>query len=765
MYIADPEIEKKEILKRYRNLLRVWSSNKDVKDKRKVRQAFNLAVDAHKDMRRRSGEPYIYHPIEVARICAGEIGLGETSIICALIHDVVEDTEYPLESVRQEFGDTVARIVDGLTKIKGIFDNVDSSQQAENYKKMLLTLSDDLRVILIKLADRLHNMRTLDAMPPIKQLKIASETIYLFAPLAHRMGLYAIKSELEDLAMKYTEPEMYASISSKLHETEIARVRFVNKFIYPIKRALAGEGIKFEIISREKSIFSIWKKMKTKEIPFEEVYDIFAIRIILDTPVETEKYDCWKVYSIVTDFYNPKQNRLRDWISTPKANGYESLHTTVMSHTGQWVEVQIRTRRMHDISERGLAAHYKYKQKDKENEKTGKEKDKDRLGSESGLDDWLTKIKEVLQSTDADALTFLDNFKLNLFADELIVFTPKGDLKKLPLQSTILDFAYNIHSELGNRCIGAKVNHKLVPLGYILKTGDQVEIITSKKQQPKAEWLDMVISARARNYISNTLKDSRKKAIDEGKVKLESIFTELSLEMSKGNLLRFSEHMGLPNLSDLFTKVAIGEIGSKEVKECCAQSVRTAWFGKILQPFSRSREKSNLQAGPTLGERAGNLKGEIANPADFDEADIEIAQCCQPMPGDDIVGYVNGDRKIQLHRTNCSEAILLMSRHADRIIRSNWSNRESNFYLTGIRITGIDQPGLIHDITTIITEKFKLNIRSFHLDSTGDIYEAEVFVYVRDTMDLGLLIDQLKRLKNIDKVYRIKYSGNGNRNK
>jgi GTP diphosphokinase / guanosine-3',5'-bis(diphosphate) 3'-diphosphatase len=763
MYIANPELEKKEILKRYRNLLRVWSANKDVKDKKKVRQAFNLAVEAHKDMRRRSGEPYIYHPIEVARICAGEIGLGETSIICALIHDVVEDTEYPLDSVRLEFGDTVARIVDGLTKIKGIFDNIDSSQQAENYKKMLLTLSDDLRVILIKLADRLHNMRTLDAMPPIKQLKIASETIYLFAPLAHRMGLYAIKSELEDLAMKYTEPEMYASISSKLHETEIARVRFVNKFIYPIKRALAAESIKFEIISREKSIFSIWKKMKLKEVPFEEVYDIFAIRIILDTPIDTEKYDCWKVYSIVTDFYNPKQNRLRDWISTPKANGYESLHTTVMSNTGQWVEVQIRTRRMHDISERGLAAHYKYKQKDKETEKTGKEKDKDKLGSESGLDDWLTKIREVLQSTDADALTFLDNFKLNLFADELIVFTPKGDLKKLPLQSTILDFAYNIHSELGNRCIGAKVNHKLVPLSYMLKTGDQVEIITSKKQQPKAEWLDMAVSAKARNYISNMLKESRKKSIDEGKAKLDTIFTELTLEMSKANLLRFSEHMGVPNLSDLFIKVNNGEIGVKEVKECCQQSVRTAWFGKILQPFSRSKEKSSLSLAQSLGEKLSGLKGEITNPADFDEADIEIAQCCQPMPGDDIVGYVNGNHKIQLHRTNCSEAILLMSRHADRIIRSNWSNRELNVYLTGVRITGIDQPGLIHDITTIITEKFKLNIRSFHLDSTGDIYEAEVFVYVRDTMDLGLLMDQLKHLKNIDKVYRIKYSGSSAR--
>lgn len=751
MYISDPVKEKAEILKRYRNLLRVWSANKDVRDKKKVRQAFNIAVEAHKNMRRRSGEPYIYHPLEVARICAGEIGLGETSIICALLHDVVEDTDYPLESVRQEFGDKVARIVDGLTKIKGIFDNTDASQQAENYKKMLLTLSDDLRVMLIKLADRLHNMRTLDAMLPIKQLKIASETIYLFAPLAHRMGLYAIKSELEDLAMKYTEPEVYASIAAKLQETELARSRFVNKFIYPIKRALAADGIKFEIISREKSIFSIWKKMKTKEIPFEEVYDIFAIRIILDTPVETEKYDCWKVYSIVTDFYNPKQNRLRDWISSPKANGYESLHTTVMSHTGQWVEVQIRTRRMHDISERGLAAHYKYKERDAEKGVS----DKERSSNESGLDQWLDKVREVLRSTDADALTFLDNFKLNLFADEVIVFTPKGDLKKLPLRSTILDFAYNIHSELGHRCIGAKVNHKLVSLNYALKMGDQVEIITSKKQKPKEEWLELIVTARAHSYIANALKEEKKRNIEAGREKLESIFTELSLEMTKANLARFSEHMGVQNHADLFVKVANNEIGAKEVKECCQQSVRTAWFGKILQPFSRNREKSPLSLSEIFTEKMNTMKGVTANPGDFDQVEIEIANCCQPIPGDDVIGYVNGNRKIQLHRTNCPEAILLMSRHADKIIRSNWSNKESNLFLTGVRITGIDQPGLLYDITKIITEKFKLNIRSFHLDSTGDIYEAEVFVYMRDTVDLNLLIDDLKRIRNIDKVYRI----------
>ena len=401
-----------------------------------------------------------------------------------------------------------------------------------------------------------------------------------------------------------------------------------------------------------------------------------------------------------------------------------------------------------------MAAHYKYKLKDTEKGSA----DKDKASNESGLDQWLDKVREILQSTDADALTFLDNFKLNLFADEVIVFTPKGDLKKLPLRSTILDFAYNIHSELGNKCIGAKVNHTLVSLNYVLKTGDQVEIITSKKQTPKKEWLELAVTARAHGYIVNALKEEKKRKIEAGRAKLESIFTDLALEMTKANLARFSEHTGIINHADLFVKVANDEIGVKEVKDCCQQSVRTAWFGKILQPFSRNKEKSPLKLSQSFGEKLGNKKGEAALPGDFDEVEIEIANCCQPIPGDDVVGYINGDRKIQLHRTSCSEAILLMSRHADKIIRSNWSNKESNFFLTGIRITGIDQPGLIHDITKIITEKFKLNIRSFHLDSTGDIYEAEVFIYMRDTVDLNLLIDELKRVHNIDKVYRIMHA-------
>ncbi|MCD4724629.1 MAG: HD domain-containing protein [Bacteroidales bacterium] len=433
MYNPDPEKEKREILNRYRNLLRVWATREKPVNKKLVRKAFNLAVDAHKDMRRKSGEPYIYHPLDVAKIAAGEIGLGTTSVICALLHDVVEDSEYTLKDIRSLFGDTVTRIIDGLTKIEEIFEHPASSAQAENFKKMLLTMSVDVRVILIKLADRLHNMRTLDAMPENKQLKIASETLYLFAPLAHRLGLHAIKCELEDLSLKFLEPEVFNTISRKLEESRPERKRFINKFIYPIKKDLAGKGMDFRILDREKSVFSIWEKMQSKEIPFEDIFDLFAIRIIIDVPVEKEKEQCWRVYSVITDYYRPNQKRLRDWISLPKANGYEALHTTVMSRIGKWVEVQIRTKRMDEIAEKGYAAHWKYK---------------DGIDHETGLDEWLNKIREMLHGEDSDALDFLDDFKLNLFSDEIFVYTPKGDLKIMPVDTTVLDFAYNIHSQV-----------------------------------------------------------------------------------------------------------------------------------------------------------------------------------------------------------------------------------------------------------------------------------------------------------------------------
>lgn len=736
MYVADPEQERKEILKRYRGLLNAWNNGAEPKNKRMVRKAFNLAVTAHKDMRRKSGEPYIYHPIEVARIVAGEIGLGETSIICALLHDVVEDTDYTIDDMRRMFGDKVARIIDGLTKIKELFDHTPSAQ-AENFRKMLLTLSDDVRVILIKLADRLHNMRTLESMTHEKQLKIASETIYLFAPLAHRLGLYAIKSELEDLALKYTEPEIYKSIARKLEETSAERTRFINKFIYPIRKALLAQGLVFEIIAREKSIFSIWQKMKSKQVPFEEVFDIFAIRIIIDTSLDNEKYQCWQAYSIVTDFYSPKQNRLRDWISTPKANGYESLHTTVMSHTGQWVEVQIRTRRMNEIAEKGYAAHWKYKEK---------------TNSESGLDRWLNKIKELLQSPDSNALAFLDEFKLNLFADEIIVFTPKGEVKTLPSNSTALDFAYNIHSAIGNQCIGAKVNHKLVPLNHVLKSGDQVEIITSKKQSPKEEWVDYVVTARAKSFIKDALKEQRKKYTEEGKVKLEEYFKEIKLELNKTNILKLQECNHISSTIDLYYRIAKGEIGIKEIKDCIQQHDRSGWLNLLTRPFSRSKPAVPQKFADEVKQKlinqdlSGNVNGEV---------EYRISDCCNPIPGDEVIGFVPQDGGIWIHRTNCPEAIQLMSKYGNRIIKINWTGSEAGTFLSGIRIVGFDNMGLLNDIVTIISRQMSLNIRSFHIDSTGEVFEATVMLLVHNTDDLNKCIGELRKITGISNVYRI----------
>ncbi|MBE0641672.1 MAG: bifunctional (p)ppGpp synthetase/guanosine-3',5'-bis(diphosphate) 3'-pyrophosphohydrolase, partial [Bacteroidales bacterium] len=558
----DVQEERYEILKRYADLLRTWKTPSDRDDREQVRKALNMALDAHKDMRRRSGEPYIYHPLEVARIVAGEIGLGTTSIVCALLHDVVEDTDHSLEDIERMFGDKVARIIDGLTKIKGIFDQTTESIQAENFKKMLLTLSDDVRVILIKLADRLHNMRTLDSMPAGKQLKIASETTYLYAPLAHRLGLFAIKSELEDLALKYTEPEIFDTIKKKLADTEAQRQEFIEEFIHPIRKALTDKGLTCEIMGRTKSVYSIWQKMKKKEIPFEEVYDLFAVRIILDTPPDQEKYDCWRVYSIITDFYTPNQDRLRDWVSFPKANGYEALHTTVMSHAGKWVEVQIRTQRMDEIAERGYAAHWKYKGS----------------SSESALDDWLNRIRELLQGeSEDDALDFLSEFKLNLFTDEIYVFTPKGEMKTLPGGSTALDFAYHIHSQIGSSSIGAKVNYKLVPLSYKLRTGDQVEIITSRKQEPHEEWLKFVVTARARANIKNALKEERRSYLSEGRDKLDKIFSQLGVEDSKLNIYTFQLYTGRRSLIDLYYDLAKDNIGLKEARECFIQGEKVNW--------------------------------------------------------------------------------------------------------------------------------------------------------------------------------------------
>jgi GTP diphosphokinase / guanosine-3',5'-bis(diphosphate) 3'-diphosphatase len=739
MYEVDAIQENKEIVKRYRGLLRAWGSNKGVRDRNKVREAFELAKEAHKTMRRRSGEPYIYHPLEVARIVAGDIGLGETAIICALLHDVVEDNaDYTLDFIRKRFGEKVAYIVDGLTKIKDGYERPESSVQAENIKKMLLTLSDDVRVILIKLADRLHNMRTLGSMPDYKQKNIAAETIYLYSPLAHRLGLYAIKSELEDLALKYTEPEIYNTIALKLQETESARARFIQKFIYPIKRDLTLKGISFEIDNREKSIYSIYKKMQVKEIPFEEVFDIFAVRIIVDSPYELEKINCWQVYSIVTDHYNPKLNRLRDWISTPKANGYESLHTTVMSQTGQWVEVQIRTRRMHEIAERGYAAHWKYKQL------TDRDKNQ-----ESGLDLWLRKVQEILRSPDSNALSFLDDIKLTLFSDEVFVFTPKGEIKSLPAGSTVIDFAYNIHTHLGNTCIAAKVNRKLSPLNFKLKSGDQVEIISSKKGAPKEEWLEYAFTARAKTYIKEAVKEQERLIINEGRRILESYFNELEIKFSRTNVSRFVEYRGLNNQSELYYKVAKEEITMNDLRECCLE--HDALRKEAL-------DHTDERAVPLPSDLISQKIPKPVRPAlmpDLDDMEFSISHCCHALPGDDIVAYAPNGGALQVHRTNCPDAIELMTRYANKMVYARWTNRHMNTFLAGIKTTGIDRKSMIFDIIQVISEKLALNIRSFHIETSGDIFESYISLYVHDTVDISRLSEELKTISGMSTAVRM----------
>jgi len=738
MYTPNPEREKKEILNQYRNLLRVWSKREKPVNKKLVRKAFNLAVDAHRDMRRKSGEPYIYHPLEVARIAAGEIGLGTTSVICALLHDVVEDTEYTLSDIRTLFGDTVTRIIDGLTKIEEIFEHPSSSAQAENFRKMLLTLSVDVRVILIKLADRLHNMRTLDAMPGNKQLKIASETLFLFAPLAHRLGLHAIKSDLEDLSLKYLEPEIYNTIYSKLEDSRPERKRFINKFIYPIKKELARKGMEYTIHGREKSVFSIWEKMKNKEIPFEDVFDLFAVRVIINVPQVEEKEQCWKVYSVITDHYRPNQLRLRDWISLPKANGYEALHTTVMSNSGRWVEVQIRTTRMNEIAEKGYAAHWKYK---------------DGADRDTGLDEWLNKIREMLQSEDSDALDFVDDFKLNLFSDEIFVYTPRGDLKSLPVGATVLDFAYNIHSQIGNQAIGAKVNHNLVPLHHKLVSGDQVEVIVSKKQLPKESWIDFVITARAKHRIKAALRDKYRSVSDDGKQLLQKYFEQMKIEFTEGIAVRFMEFMRYTSQNKMYYHLVKGNISQQDVKAFTQLSPKSNWLGFISRPFSRSRNKNSVS--PEIIEQMKEKPETLVLSDDMEDIRYVISDCCNPIPGDDVLGFMNRRGRILIHRTNCPVAIQSMSSHGNRIIKAKWRTNESIGFLTGIKMKGVDKKGLVKHISEVIYDKHKLGKRSSNLDTHDGITDVVIMLYIQNTETLDTLVSDLKKIPEIQKISRI----------
>ncbi|MBS1740653.1 MAG: bifunctional (p)ppGpp synthetase/guanosine-3',5'-bis(diphosphate) 3'-pyrophosphohydrolase [Bacteroidetes bacterium] len=731
------EEEKKIILREYRALLRALKLSLKKGDKRLLRRAFEISVDAHKDMRRKSGEPYILHPLAVARIVVEEIGLGVTSAICALLHDTVEDTEITLEDIEQEFGVAYMKIIDGLTKISNVVDlKADTTVQAENFRKILLTLADDPRVILIKLADRLHNMRTLDSMSREKQLKISSETTYIYSPLAHRLGLYEIKSELEDLALKFTQPEVYTEIAKGLKETKRDRTRYINEFIKPIKEELTAGGFDFELYGRPKAIHSIWNKMRTKHVSFEEVFDLFAIRIILHSKPEKEKEDCWKVYSIVTNFYRPSPDRLRDWISVPKSNGYEALHTTVMGPGGRWVEVQIRTSRMNEIAEKGLAAHWKYKEGGTSQQ-------------ESKLDAWLHHLRDMLSNPDTDTLDFLQDFKLDLFTEEIYIYTPKGDMRVLPKSATALDFAFDIHSELGARCIGAKVNYRLVPISHQLASGDQVEIITSSKQKPSEDWLSFVTTAKAKSRIKYYLKEEKRKIGDDGKAILQRKMEHLGLTISPYNLNELCVFYKKPSLLDLYYAVAVDSVDLRELKQL------TIIGDKLIQPIKES--KPELKNTPDEIKPVKPAKGAelIIFGESSDKIKYKLAQCCQPIPGDDVFGFVTTGEGLKIHRTDCPNAAQLLANYGHRVVKTKWAKNKEISFLSGVRITGLDDVGVIQKITHIISGELKMNMRSLSIDSKDGIFEGTIMVYVHDREELDGLCQELGSLKGITKVERL----------
>ena len=728
----DLEKERKEILNRYRGLLRDCRESISKEDKKLIRKAFNLSVDAHKDMRRKSGEPYIYHPIDVARIAAKDIGLGTTSIVCALLHDVVEDTDYTLEDIERLFGSKVARIINGLTKISDVYDQ-NVSMQAENFRKMLLTLSDDVRVILIKLADRLHNMRTLDSMPKHKQLKIASETLYLYAPLAHRLGLYIIKTELEDLGLKFTKSEVYKAISEKLDETKKGRHRYINKFIVPIKDELDKQSFKINIKGRPKSIFSIRNKMLKQGVEFEEVFDKFAIRVIVESSPENEKSDCWRIYSIVTDFYKPNPDRLRDWISTPKSNGYEALHTTVMGPNGKWVEVQIRTARMDEIAEKGYAAHWKYKQSGLK---------------ESNLDNWINKIRELLESQDGNAIDFVDNFKMNLFTEEIFIFTPAGDLKTLPYESTALDFAYEIHTQVGSKCLGTKVNGKLVPLSHTLKSGDQVEIITSKKQKPKEDWLSFVKTSRAKSKIKNALKEDKKLIGADGKEILIRKLRHLKIIFNKEIEDDLSKFFNLDSL-ELYYQFGTGILSNKDIREFVSLKNR-GWFSIIKKKISRKENTQKFDATIPIYD-----KGIILFGSDKQALDYNFAKCCSCIAGDQIFGFTTISHGIRIHNINCPNSIQLRSRYSYRILEAIWKTKDEFNFTSKIRIKGIDQLGLINKVTRLISDLLNVNIESINISSNAGMFQGEISVNVLNISHLENLIKKLESIDGIETVERL----------
>ncbi|MFO8023241.1 MAG: RelA/SpoT family protein [Perlabentimonas sp.] len=739
--------ENKIIFQHFEDMLENCPRCQKGDDLKLVQKAFNLANEAHKGVKRKSGEPYILHPIAVAKIVATEIGLGSKAIACALMHDVVEDTDYTIDDIERLFNSKVASIIDGLTKISEVFDS-NSSLQAENFRKMLLTLTDDIRVILIKLADRLHNMRTLDSLPPHKQMKIAGETIYLYAPLAHRLGLYTIKTELEDLSLKYRYPKVYEDIRKKIEGSEKKRMQLINSFSLPIIHKLEENNIDFDISGRSKSIYSIWKKIQTKNVAFEDIYDLLAIRIIFNPyPHIPEKTQCWHIYSLITDIYKPKPDRIRDWVSTPKANGYEALHCTVMGPHGQWIEVQIRSQRMNEIAERGFASHWKYKDPDTNTE-------------ESEFEKWIKQVRDMLENPQTDALDFLDEFKLNLFSSEIIVFTPKGDTKTLPKGATTLDLAYEIHTEIGNKAIGAKVNHKLVPLSHKLNSGDQVEVITASNQKPTWNSLKFVVTAKAQSAIKSAFKAETKNRIEKGKKVVEDKLAEIGIQPSSRVFKKILPAYEVISKDELYSKVGSGLISLDNLKRILKKNTKSKWIRYWEIQFSKSVQRKRKQkqetASPVKTKKLDTKKPYLLRElADDEKTSYIVAPCCNPIPGDDVIGYVNLSNQVVVHKVTCAEAIRLMSRQGDRIVSAKWTTHKVLSFLARIEVKGMDRVGILSELVKVISDELRVNIRRLNIESHDGIFESSIDLYVHSAKNLNNLIGNVIKIKGVDSVKRI----------
>ena len=728
------EKENAEIAKAYKELLKVSYQTLTKEDKKLIRHAFEVAVDAHKDQRRKSGEAYIFHPIAVAKIVASEIGLDATCIAAALLHDVVEDNpNYTNDDIERLFGETVARIVDGLTKISSLSKDANVSTQAENFRKMLLTLNDDVRVIIIKIADRLHNMQTMDAMRADKQEKIASETLYIYAPLAHRIGLYNIKTELEDLGLKYTEPEVYNDILEKMQESKEEQDQYIKEFSKVIVDSLDAEGLSYEIKGRPKSIYSIRRKILNQGVDFEEVYDKFAVRIIYKSDVKNEKFLAWKIYSIVTDHFVPNPTRLRDWISSPKSTGYEALHITVMGPKSRFVEVQIRSERMNEIAEKGYAAHYKYKQGN----------------SEDALDTWIDKLQEALESNETNAVDFVEQFKLNLYSKEIFVFSPKGDLKSLPKGATPLDFAFSVHTEVGMKTKGAKVNGKLVPLSHELQSGDQVEILTSETIKPNRNWLDYATTARARSKIKSSLKAEKKDVAEDGKEILRRKLKQLKIVLDEKSINEMVNHFKLKTSLDLFYRVGIGTIDNTMLKEYA--NSRSNMFMSYIK--SKIRKPS---VAPDLDKDEITSKyDQLVFGKEEEQLDYKLSTCCNPIPGDPVFGFITINDGIKVHKKNCPNALSLQSNYAYRILQAKWIDSTQQEFSTQIKLSGIDNLGLVNNITQVISSNMHVNMKSISFDTDDGVFNGKINVVVTNITMLKKLIDNLKKINGIDKVTRV----------